>query len=289
MPRKIDNCCNSCGGSGMTGSGIAPPAVGGARRRQFHMLQDMRGIDPRQNAVVNSLETEQQRPAMSVGAGMGFRDVAVRKEHRDRARLRAIEDPRYSVARGNPVVDTEDANAQLRQENLKHAIGGAMKKKDLASFLRMNRPLKKQLKEAESSGRAYNSKKQWYIGGKAVDEEELNDHVVRGGGFWGDLVSGVKSVANLAKPLIEPLGNALGSRYGVANAGTIAKGLFGGAGADSDDSDNSDDSESMEGGRKKASPGSGRNARNVIVRRIMAEKGLKMIEASKYVKAHGLY
>lgn len=35
--------------------------------------------------------------------------------------------------------------------------------------------------------------------------------------------------------------------------------------------------------------GKGRSARAAIVKKVMAEKGLKMIEASKYVKAHGLY
>lgn len=33
----------------------------------------------------------------------------------------------------------------------------------------------------------------------------------------------------------------------------------------------------------------GRSARAEIVKKVMKEKGLKMIEASKYVKAHGLY
>ena len=46
-------------------------------------------------------------------------------------------------------------------------------------------------------------------------------------------------------------------------------------------------------GRKKkrapAQPGSGRHARAEIVKKVMREKGLKMIEASKYVKQHGLY
>jgi len=35
--------------------------------------------------------------------------------------------------------------------------------------------------------------------------------------------------------------------------------------------------------------GRGRSARASIVKRVMAEKGMKMIEASKYVKAHNLY
>lgn len=33
----------------------------------------------------------------------------------------------------------------------------------------------------------------------------------------------------------------------------------------------------------------GRQARALIVKKVMKEKGLKMIDASKYVKAHGLY
>ena len=33
----------------------------------------------------------------------------------------------------------------------------------------------------------------------------------------------------------------------------------------------------------------GKAARAAIVKKVMAEKGLSMIEASKYVKAHGLY
>jgi len=43
------------------------------------------------------------------------------------------------------------------------------------------------------------------------------------------------------------------------------------------------------GKRAPASPSSGRMKRAQIVKQVMAEKGLKMIEASKYVKEHGLY
>ena len=46
------------------------------------------------------------------------------------------------------------------------------------------------------------------------------------------------------------------------------------------------------GGKKKrasAQPGSGRSRRAEIVKKVMREKGLKMIEASKYVKQPGLY
>lgn len=46
------------------------------------------------------------------------------------------------------------------------------------------------------------------------------------------------------------------------------------------------------GGRRRrapAGPSDGRRKRAEIVKKVMAEKGMKMIEASKYVKAHGLY
>ena len=46
------------------------------------------------------------------------------------------------------------------------------------------------------------------------------------------------------------------------------------------------------GGRKKrapAGPSDGRRKRAEVVKKVMAEKGLSMIEASKFVKAHGLY
>ena len=42
-------------------------------------------------------------------------------------------------------------------------------------------------------------------------------------------------------------------------------------------------------GQTGAYEGQGRSKRAEIVKRVMAEKGLKMIEASKYVKEHGLY
>jgi len=43
------------------------------------------------------------------------------------------------------------------------------------------------------------------------------------------------------------------------------------------------------GRRAPAGPNDGRRKRAEIVKKVMAEKGLKMIEASKYVKAHNLY
>ena len=47
--------------------------------------------------------------------------------------------------------------------------------------------------------------------------------------------------------------------------------------------------ESVRGGNIAGGCSKGRSARNAIVQKVMKEKGLKLIEASKYVKAHGLY
>jgi hypothetical protein len=41
--------------------------------------------------------------------------------------------------------------------------------------------------------------------------------------------------------------------------------------------------------RAPAGPSDGRRKRAEVVKKVMAEKGLSMIEASKWVKAHGLY
>jgi hypothetical protein len=46
---------------------------------------------------------------------------------------------------------------------------------------------------------------------------------------------------------------------------------------------------SSSGYSEESSSGSGRASRAAIVKKVMAEKGCSMIEASKYVKAHGLY
>lgn len=84
-------------------------------------------------------------------------------------------------------------------------------------------------------------------------------HGIRqGGGFLSDL--GIPVISNLA------------GMFGMGNEGC-------GTGAGT-------------GGRRRrapAGPSDGRRKRAEIVKKVMAEKGMKMIEASKYVKAHGLY
>jgi hypothetical protein len=94
--------------------------------------------------------------------------------------------------------------------------------------------------------------------GEAVGEGR---HRRRGKGkSWGDslLSMGISGIGNVLKHPMDSL-KTLGKAYGAVNK--IQKAV---------------------GGKKP-------NARAEIVKKVMREKGLKMIEASKYVKAHGLY
>jgi len=336
MVKNITGGCSECNGTGMSGGSYNAPIAGGARRRQFHMLQDKLGVDPRQNQVVNSMETLQQKPNVSavMGSGMGFRDQSVRMAHRDRARMRSMEDPRYSHWRGSGMMEgggwwsdtwnkvkNEFANpdSKLRREILPEVakkarpfvekVGNEAGKAigvdnlgtyadqglKLAGMGRKRRSKKKlgvrELKKAMASGKAYQNNGQWYVGGRGMSDEDMEKHTLSGGGFWGDLWNGVKKVGRM---VVAPVGNALGAMVGMPMAGTLADqglklagmGKRGGKMTGGYDSE-SDEEGAMKGGRKGAS--NGRRTRNEIVRKVMAEKGLKMIEASKYVKAHGLY
>ena len=113
-------------------------------------------------------------------------------------------------------------------------------------------------------------------------------HSLHGAGFYEDFSKGL-SMPVLAQAETVPAGLA-GS--GKAMKGCAGKGklqiIHGGA-----------ETGRYEGkgvvvgaGKKKrapAGPSDGRRKRAEVVKRVMAEKGLKMIEASKYVKEHGLY
>lgn len=109
-----------------------------------------------------------------------------------------------------------------------------------------------------------------------------------GGSWWDDLGAKIKNefvnpesvlrkkILPEARKVVEPVGNALGSVYGMPDAGSkVDKGL------------------KMVGlGKKKRKPASaddGRRKRSAIVKKVMADEGLSMIDASKYVKAHNLY
>jgi hypothetical protein len=95
-------------------------------------------------------------------------------------------------------------------------------------------------------------------------------------------------VAQYASPFIDAalpgVGTAINTGFKAANYANKAAKMAGYGGSKTG---------AYEGqGRKKRAPaaaGSGRHRRAEIVKKVMSEKGMKMIEASKYVKEHGLY
>ena len=130
-------------------------------------------------------------------------------------------------------------------------------------------------------------------------------HGLHGGSWWGDLYNKVKNEivnkeSHLRKHIIPkaaeytakaaPVLDVLGTAVGAPGVGTaLASGAQGlhrvNEGAKAIGLGRC-------GGRKKRAPASasdGRRKRAEIVRKVMADRGVKMIEASKIVKAEGLY
>jgi len=105
--------------------------------------------------------------------------------------------------------------------------------------------------------------------GKEVGKEFLKDGIktlVKGGRRHGYSIGNfVKDVAPVALPLMMGLGRKKRSKKEQSYPECVGGETTGGA---------------RRGGRQ---------ARNAIVQKVMREKGLKLIEASKYVKAHNLY
>jgi len=150
------------------------------------------------------------------------------------------------------------------------------------------------------------------VSGGADGGRHHKHHSMEGAGFWDDFKHGfdmvAKPLAKIAKPFIGalPYGNV--AKAGLSALGYGRKhrrgaGLTGGI--DMDVGYNPD--HTMEGGyhhmgaglsggadggkhkRAKAGAHDGRRARAQIVKKVMAEKGLSLPMASKYVKEHGLY
>ena len=123
-----------------------------------------------------------------------------------------------------------------------------------------------------------------YSGARYAGVDGAIGHPTLHGGFgWGDIGNAFKQVVKVAQPIAEKvaekavmsklgLGRRKGGRTsgGETSGGKVATKAI---------------SKAVGLGRSKG----GRSARAEIVKKVMREKGLKMIEASKYVKAHGLY
>ena len=96
-------------------------------------------------------------------------------------------------------------------------------------------------------------------------------YAMKGEGFWDDIKSAAKGVAQ--QVIADPVGSFEKAKKGYE----IGKQVY--------------DTVKGKGKKKRApaGPHDGRRKRAEIVKKVMNEKGLSMIEASKYVKAHGLY
>ena len=93
---------------------------------------------------------------------------------------------------------------------------------------------------------------------------------VEGGNFFKSLGKGLKSVGKAVAPTLKAVG-----KVALPIAGDMAK--------------EAAMSYMMGAGVQSGGKVDGRKRRAEVVRKVMAEKGMKMIEASKYVKANGLY
>jgi hypothetical protein len=157
--------------------------------------------------------------------------------------------------------------------------------------------------------------------------KDFVDGMIRGGGFWGDVWDGIKSgaqaVGNFVRPIVAPVGNALGSMVGVPMAGTMAdaglrmaglgkrrggkkallgrtQGSYGNpdvpAGGRFDYNDvmkggartGAYEGEGTGAGRKKRPASEAQKKRGALVSRLMRERGCSLGEASKIIKAEGL-
>lgn len=119
-----------------------------------------------------------------------------------------------------------------------------------------------------------------YDGAARAQGAALSAHLksLRGGAFHKQFVEGMCG-KGVDFGRFEGEGGDSGSDDGMSGAGMCGAGMSGGAG--------------IVGAGKKpkrtVAPSDARRKRAEIVKKVMAEKGLKMIEASKYVKAHNLY
>lgn len=142
-----------------------------------------------------------------------------------------------------------------------------------------------------------------YSGARYAGVDGAISHPTLHGGFgWGDIGNAFKQVAKVAQPIAEKVAVravekklGLGRKGGRTSGGETSGGKFNfgkvlGSVAKiaqpiAEKVATKAISKAVGLGRSKG----GRSARAEIVKKVMREKGLKMIEASKYVKAHGLY
>ncbi len=116
-------------------------------------------------------------------------------------------------------------------------------------------------------------------------------HSLHGAGFWSDFNSGLSMAVLPEAKELEGAGKKKVKKGGQSGA-YEGKGLERVVGAGLERAVGAGMERTVGAGKKKRAPAGasdGRRKRAEVVKKVMAEKKLSMIEASKYVKAHGLY
>ena len=130
--------------------------------------------------------------------------------------------------------------------------------------------------------------------------EILHDHVNRHGGgffsdFWDGFKKGFSGVMNVAKPVLSliphPAAQSASKVLGAVGFGKRGRKKGGAmtAGAMTAGSDDVGGALTGSGGLTAAGKRKGNTKRIELVRKLMQQKKMSMIEASKYIKQHNLY
>jgi hypothetical protein len=238
----------------------------------------------------NSLSNRREMVMRNVGAGatpsMGLSEFRGGKAHR-RKMAKSVE-------------PSEAHQMGLALGKHLHALHGGSFHKDFSDGVMCGGGIFDSIKNAfnpatNGVGNAFNKVKNEFVNPNSVLRHdvapkvanELTDpHSV----LRGKVIPYGAKVAQVAQPFLDMgvpgLGTAINTGFKVANYGNQ------GANALGYGKTGHTEGKGKSGGKKRRSPasaGDGRRKRAEIVKKVMAEKGMKMIEASKYVKEHGLY
>ena len=110
---------------------------------------------------------------------------------------------------------------------------------------------------------------------------------VSGGGFWDKFTSGMKSVAKVIPAAVATAGAVTGQPEIVAPALALHAAVNGG-GKNSNALNEFITKHKGSGAKKKRKVSDKMKRRNALIRKLMKEKGMKMTQASKHIKANNL-
>lgn len=190
---------------------------------------------------------------------------------------------------GIPVVSQLAGMVGLGEGEAPARVVGGRKKASAAAVGRAELKAHKKAHEALEGGMSEATRMGLHLG--------KHIHGLHGAGFFDDFVKGIGSavstIAPIAMKVLPLLAAGKPKRGGASNSDTGAydgEGMTGcGTGAGMLGQDGHGLRRGGKAKRAAAGPEDGRRKRAQIVKKVMAQKGLKLIEASKYVKEHGLY